>query len=41
MEFEMGGRVWHPAIGKELLIPARAAHSTENIGATTARWLYG
>lgn len=41
MEFEVGGRVCHPAIGEELLIPAGAAHSARNIGAITARWLYG
>jgi quercetin dioxygenase-like cupin family protein len=41
MEFEFAGQVCHPEIGEELLIPAGAIHSTHNIGATTARWLYG
>ena len=41
MEFEIAGQVCHPAIGEELLIPAGAIHSARNIGATTARWLYG
>jgi hypothetical protein len=41
MEFEIGGRVCHPATGEELPIPAGAVHSARNIGATTARWLYG
>ena len=35
------GRSSHPAIGEEFLIPAAAIHSARNIGATTARWLYG
>ena len=41
MEFEISGRVCHPVIGEELLIPAGALHSARNIGTTTARWLYG
>ena len=41
MEFAIAGQVFHPSIGEELLIPARAIHSARNIGATTARWLYG
>jgi quercetin dioxygenase-like cupin family protein len=41
MEFEIAGQVGHPDIGEELLIPAGAGHSARNIGATTARWLYG
>lgn len=41
MEFEIAGRVCHPKIGDELLIPASAIHSARNIGSTTARWLYG
>jgi len=35
------GQACHPVIGEELLIPAGAIHSVRNIGATTARWLYG
>jgi quercetin dioxygenase-like cupin family protein len=41
MEFEVAGRVYHPEIGEELLIPAGAVHSARNIGNTTARWVYG
>ncbi len=41
MEFEVNGKVYHPAPGEELLIPAGAIHSARNIGTTTARWLYG
>jgi mannose-6-phosphate isomerase-like protein (cupin superfamily) len=41
MEFEISGRVCHPEIGEEVLIPAGAVHSARNIGAKTARWLYG
>jgi len=41
MEFEIAGRVKHPKVGEELLIPAGAIHSARNIGKTTARWLYG
>jgi quercetin dioxygenase-like cupin family protein len=39
MEFEVAGKVCHPRIGEELLIPAGAVHSARNIGATTVRWL--
>ncbi len=41
MEFEVEGKVYHPKPGEELFIPAGAVHSARNIGATTARWLYG
>jgi len=41
MEFEVGGKLFHPEIGEELLIPAKTVHSARNIGNTTARWLYG
>jgi mannose-6-phosphate isomerase-like protein (cupin superfamily) len=41
MEFEIAGRVCHPEIGEELLIPAGALHSARNIGKSTTRWLYG
>jgi mannose-6-phosphate isomerase-like protein (cupin superfamily) len=41
MEFEIASQVCHPDMGEELLIPAGAVHSARNIGATTARWLYG
>ncbi len=41
MEFEVAGRVYHPEVGEELLIPAAAVHSARHVGKTTARWLYG
>ena len=41
MEFEVARQVFHPEIGEELLIPAGAVHSARNIGANTARLLYG
>jgi len=41
MEFEFEGQVPRPEIGEEAFIPARARHSARNVGATTARWLYG
>ena len=41
MEFEIGGQVHRPGIGEELLIPAGVSHSVRNLGASTARWLYG
>ena len=40
VELEIAGTKMQPAIGDELLIPARAVHSVRNVGATTARWLY-
>ncbi len=41
IEMEIEGRVLAPAVGEEVLIPARARHSVRNVGGTTARWLYG
>jgi cupin 2 domain-containing protein len=41
LEMEIDGRVVVPAVGEEVLIPARARHSVPNTGGTTARWLYG
>ena len=41
VEFEIDGKIHHPAIGQELLIPAGAVHSVRNLGDTTSRWLYG
>lgn len=41
MEFEIEGKVTHPAAGEELLIPSGAVHSARNVGKTTARWLFG
>ncbi len=41
IEMEFGGRVLRPAIGEEVLIPARTSHTVRNTGGVTARWLYG
>jgi quercetin dioxygenase-like cupin family protein len=41
MEFEVAGRDFRSVIGEEVLIPAGAVHSDRNVGAATARWLYG
>ncbi|MCG6872302.1 MAG: cupin domain-containing protein [Gammaproteobacteria bacterium] len=41
VEFEVDGRLHHPAIGVELLIPAGTPHSVRNVGHNTSRWLYG
>ena len=41
VEFEIAGKVYHPKVCDELLIPAGAIHSARNIGKSTARWLYG
>ncbi len=41
LELEISGQTTQPAIGEELLIPARANHSVRNLGGTTSRWLYG
>ena len=41
LEFEINGEISHPKTGEELFIPAGVVHSVRNIGASTARWLYG
>jgi quercetin dioxygenase-like cupin family protein len=41
IEFKIKGEIIHPETGEEVFIPAGAVHSVRNIGATTARWLYG
>ena len=41
MEFEFEGQIRRPGIGEEVFIPARARHSARNVGAITARWLFG
>lgn len=41
IELRFSGRVLRPAIGEELLIPARVAHTVINIGGSANRWLYG
>lgn len=41
MEFEIEGVTHRPPRGVELFIPARTRHSARNVGAVTARWLFG
>ena len=41
VEFEIAGRVHHPAPGEELFIPAGARHSVRTRGPRGSRWLYG
>lgn len=41
VEFEIDGRIFHPACHEELLIPAGTLHSVRNIGQGFAKWLYG
>ena len=41
LELTCGGRTWRPAIGEEVLIPARARHTVRNVGAGSNRWFYG
>ncbi len=41
MEFEVEGKIYHPEIGEEVLIPAKTVHASRNIGQSTSRWLYG
>ena len=41
IEVHLGGRVFRPAIGEEIFIPAGQAHTVINIGSTTNHWFYG
>lgn len=41
LELEIEGDRCRPRKGEEVFIPAGACHSVRNVGATTARWLYG
>src|SRR5438270_5456339 len=41
VEFEIGGKIYHPQPGEELSIPSGVLHSVRNIGSSTAHWLYG
>jgi quercetin dioxygenase-like cupin family protein len=41
MEFKVAGKILHPKPREELLISAGEIHSARNIGASTARWLFG
>jgi mannose-6-phosphate isomerase-like protein (cupin superfamily) len=41
VEFEIGGKTYHPQPKEELLIPSGVIHSVRNLGSSTAHWLYG
>lgn len=41
LELEFHGRRFRPAIGEEILIPARSSHTVRNVGDATVKWLYG
>ena len=41
LELEMNGKISHPKVGEEVLIPANSLHAVRNIGSKTNRWLYG
>jgi len=41
LELTCGGRTCRPAIGEEVLIPARTRHTVRNVGAGRSRWFYG
>ncbi|GIW41272.1 MAG: hypothetical protein KatS3mg076_1849 [Candidatus Binatia bacterium] len=41
IEIRMGGRVFRPRVGEEVLIPAGTSHTVVNVGKTRNRWLYG
>jgi len=41
IELEVNGKMFRPAIGEEILIPANVFHSVKNVGNTRNRWLYG
>lgn len=41
LELTIEGRKLRPKPGEEVLIPAKARHSVQNVGKTPNRWLYG
>jgi quercetin dioxygenase-like cupin family protein len=41
LRLEISGESQEALPGQEFFIPAHALHTVENIGSTTARWLYG
>lgn len=41
IELEIEGEILYPAIGNEILIPAKVVHSVRNVGKSTAWWFYG
>ncbi len=41
LRLEISGQSKEIGPGEECFIPAKALHTVENIGGTTAKWLYG
>ena len=41
IELEFGGKSVRPAVGEEVTIPARSAHTVTNIGAASNLWCFG
>lgn len=41
IELSFDGRTIRPAIGEEVLIPARSRHTVRNPGAASNRWCFG
>lgn len=41
IELSFSGKHIRPAVGEEVLIPAKTSHTVENIGETTNQWFYG
>lgn len=41
IELSFDGRTMRPAIGEEVLIPARSRHTVRNPGAASNRWCFG
>ncbi len=41
IELEMDGKILHPIIGEEILIPAGMTHTVRNVGSVTNHWFYG
>ena len=41
IEVSFAGQELRPAVGEEVLIPARTPHTVINVGAKRNRWLYG
>ena len=41
IELEFGGKRVRPAVGEEITIPARTAHTVVNTGETPNRWCFG
>lgn len=41
IEVHLDGKVFRPAIGEEIFIPAGQAHTVINVGTMTNHWYYG